>query len=43
MDTALLRRFGEAAETEEPSLYPTASERRCGGVKTTTEGKEGSN
>lgn len=42
MDASLPGRVGEAAETAEPSLYPTASECQSGSVATTTEGKEGS-
>jgi hypothetical protein len=42
MDASLPRRDGEAVETAEPSLYPTASECQSGGVETTTESKEGS-
>lgn len=42
MDASLPRRLREAAETAEPSLYPTASECQSGSVETTTEGKEGS-
>jgi hypothetical protein len=37
MDASLLCRLAQAAETAEPSLYPTASECQSGGVETTTE------
>jgi len=38
MDASLFRRIAGAVETEEPSLYPTASECQSGGVETTTQG-----